>query len=223
MEQPIYQQIIERLKQEIKTLSPNDPISSERELAEYFNASRMTVRKAIRKLVEQGYLYRNGNLGTFVADQKLHKKGALIEMSDYVDTGDSHRILYFDVKSNIEDIHEKLEIDREDQFIRVVRLNLQDKTPESIDEIYMVRKMVDDNDMNNIAKLLEFQNNTHVGSIKQTFIPSIIPVQYATLLKLALNTPIIIVETIIYTKKAKVYTFIRSFFNPEVKKLEIIT
>ena len=43
-----------------------DRIPSERELAESFNISRMTIRKAIDRLVSKGLLIRKGTRGTFM-------------------------------------------------------------------------------------------------------------------------------------------------------------
>lgn len=44
--------------------SPGDKVPSERALADQLDANRMTVRKAIDKLVERGALERNGTSGT---------------------------------------------------------------------------------------------------------------------------------------------------------------
>jgi GntR family histidine utilization transcriptional repressor len=45
-------------------------IPAEEQLARDFNVSRMTANKAIRDLVQEGYLIRQAGLGTFVTDRK---------------------------------------------------------------------------------------------------------------------------------------------------------
>lgn len=57
---PMYHQIMENLKKQIEdgTLAPDTLIPSEREYAERFGISRMTVRQALSNLVNEGYLYR---------------------------------------------------------------------------------------------------------------------------------------------------------------------
>ena len=58
MATPIYRKIKDLIMQEIEDKTANSPIDSERDMAVRFDASRMTVRKAIDELVEEGFLYR---------------------------------------------------------------------------------------------------------------------------------------------------------------------
>lgn len=48
----------------------NHQIPAEEQLARDFSVSRMTANKAIRDLVQKGYLIRQAGLGTFVTDRK---------------------------------------------------------------------------------------------------------------------------------------------------------
>lgn len=72
---PIYYQIMEQLKTQIKNgeLQPDMPLPSEREYAEQFGISRMTVRQALSNLVNEGLLYRLKGRGTLSASQKWNK------------------------------------------------------------------------------------------------------------------------------------------------------
>jgi GntR family transcriptional regulator len=65
---PLYQQLQRALRQAIETrvLGPEDALPPERELAEDFSVSRITVRKAIEGLVSEGLLARRQGSGTFV-------------------------------------------------------------------------------------------------------------------------------------------------------------
>ncbi|NLC34084.1 MAG: GntR family transcriptional regulator, partial [Erysipelothrix sp.] len=73
---------MDELRLEIQHQEPNTPILSERDLEKKYNASRMTIRKAINGLVEEGVLYRVPQIGTFVADQKLVKKSTAMLVSN---------------------------------------------------------------------------------------------------------------------------------------------
>lgn len=221
MSKPIYQTIIEKIKTEIESLAPNTPIASERELSEHYQVSRMTVRKAITELVEEGYLYRDGNIGTFIADRKLRRNRPESNVFQNIDEEKDYKIIYFDVKSDDREINEMLEIPLQDQYIRIVRLNRVNSKPESVDEIYIVRQMVDQKQMDDISSLLKFSSSIDTGSVHQKFIPTAIPLQYANLLGLKINTPIILIESTIVTKNGKIYAIIRSFTNPNVRNIEI--
>lgn len=67
--QPLYQQLQRALRNAIekRILGADDALPAERELAEELSISRITVRKAIDGLVEEGLLTRRQGSGTFVA------------------------------------------------------------------------------------------------------------------------------------------------------------
>src|SRR6201985_115983 len=66
---PLYQQLQRALRQAMETrlLSPDDALPPERDRATEFAVSRITVRKAIDGLVNEGLLVRRQGAGTFVA------------------------------------------------------------------------------------------------------------------------------------------------------------
>jgi GntR family transcriptional regulator len=72
---PLYQQLQRALRHAItsKTLSAEAALPPERDLAEEFSISRITVRKALDGLVEEGLLTRRQGSGTFVAGQRVEK------------------------------------------------------------------------------------------------------------------------------------------------------
>ncbi len=51
-------------------LSPGDQVESENQLAQRFEVSRMTARRALTELVTEGILARTQGVGTFVADSR---------------------------------------------------------------------------------------------------------------------------------------------------------
>jgi GntR family histidine utilization transcriptional repressor len=58
-------------------------IPSENELAQQFQVSRMTARRALQELTEQGVLYRSQGVGSFVASPK--SQSALLEIRNIAD------------------------------------------------------------------------------------------------------------------------------------------
>ncbi len=66
---PLYQRLKRVMRESIETQiwEPDDPVPSERDIAELLDISRVTVRKAIDGLVEDGLLVRKRGSGTFVA------------------------------------------------------------------------------------------------------------------------------------------------------------
>jgi GntR family transcriptional regulator len=68
---PLYQQLQRGLRKaiELKLLAPEDALPPERDLAEEFQVSRITVRKALDGLVSEGLLTRRQGSGTYVASR----------------------------------------------------------------------------------------------------------------------------------------------------------
>ena len=67
--QPLYQQLERALREAIdkRILAPDDALPAERELASDLDVSRITVRKAIEGLVNEGLLVRRQGSGNFVS------------------------------------------------------------------------------------------------------------------------------------------------------------
>ncbi len=66
---PLYRQLQQRLRHAIEEnlLDPEEPLPAERDLAAEYDISRITVRKALQGLVEEGLLHRRQGSGTFIA------------------------------------------------------------------------------------------------------------------------------------------------------------
>ncbi|MFT7526121.1 MAG: GntR family histidine utilization transcriptional repressor [Arenicella sp.] len=72
MLQPRYQVIKNHLLEQIEAgvLVPGTRVSSENQLSEQFQVSRMTARRALKELSDAGFLFRCQGLGTFIADSR---------------------------------------------------------------------------------------------------------------------------------------------------------
>lgn len=81
--QPLYMQIRQMLQDDIKEgkYKPEEQIPTEAELCDFYNVSRITIRKAIEDLVKEGSLTRIPRRGTFVTNQKFHNE--LISVSGF--------------------------------------------------------------------------------------------------------------------------------------------
>ncbi len=77
---PLYYQVKEKLLEKIRSRQFNvgDLIPSESELQERYKVSRITVRRAIQELVQEGYLHTQQGRGTFVSKPKVSEELNLI-------------------------------------------------------------------------------------------------------------------------------------------------
>ena len=72
---PLYQQLMTRLKNDIMAgvYPAGGRIPSEQLLCDTYGVSRVTVRKAMLDLVQEGLLIRRQGKGTFVADERIQR------------------------------------------------------------------------------------------------------------------------------------------------------
>lgn len=222
MATPIYRKIKEMILQEIEDKPANSPIDSEREMAVRFDASRMTVRNAVNELVEEGFLYRDKNKGTYVADRKFVKKTPVSSLLQ--EDVSEFNVLYFNVKKAEDaspEIPDRLEISPDEMTLIVLRLNTLNSKPVSVEEIFFIRSTISEAELNNLRQLLDLNTYVQEGRVIQRFNPMLVPVQFANLLKIKMNTPIIRVDSVITSKSGKPLVFIKAYNNPFEKIIEI--
>ncbi len=218
MKKPIYQVLKDELIEEINLASPNTPIMSERELAEVYEVSRMTARRAIKELVEEGYLYTNKNKGTFVADEKLRKTGTL---GDTLEGYDSYKVIYFNHRTPEKQVAKRLELNDLDNCVRLVRVNLRRNVPVSIDEIYINSKHLSNEKLEPVKFLEEFTESAENMVSRKEFIPMTVPVQYGKLLEIEMDTPIIKIESTYLSVQGRPYIYSNTYNHPTKMKIKI--
>ena len=221
MSLPIYKKIKNKMIEEIASLRVNDAIPGERVLAETYGASRMTVRKALDELVDEGYLYRDPKRGTFVADKESVRKNTLLDI--FVSEDLDYKVLYFDVKSSSSfSVQKALNIRESDQVVRMVRLALVEKEAYAVEEIYVERRKLTDEEVSRMTQWRVFNKFlTKDNVVTQRFVPSVVPVQYARLLKVPLSKPVLIVENFISNRQGEKVAYVKIYHNPEKGHVEI--
>ncbi|MGG5369173.1 GntR family transcriptional regulator [Enterococcus sp. AZ196] len=134
---PLYLQIKEAILQQIKQeeLKAGDKLLSEAQFQRSFNVSRITVRKAIDELVEEGYLFRLQGKGTFV---KKHSKTQQRSLSLTQVCQDQGKKLTSEVRS-IQELPAPVDFDRlfsSDNVITVERIRKIDGVPIMLEKNY---------------------------------------------------------------------------------------
>lgn len=81
---PLYAQITESLLERIESgeLAPGDRLPAERELSQMLGVNRLTLRRALRTLEQQGLLVRTQGRGTYIAEPKIERQaGRLVSFT----------------------------------------------------------------------------------------------------------------------------------------------
>lgn len=84
---PLYLRVQERIRDAILSgrWRPQEALPGERDLAESFDVSRVTVRKAIGGLVEAGMLHQRQGSGTYVANKPARVEQALSRLTSFTE------------------------------------------------------------------------------------------------------------------------------------------
>lgn len=142
LQKPIYVQIHESLSEMISSgkLLPETRIPSERELSKELGVSRMTVRRAITELVNEGLLERRQGAGTFVARPKISYDASELISYDQAlrsrGTKIAKQLLEFSEVQASQRLAENLQIEIGQPLYRVVLLHLGNQVPMIIERAF---------------------------------------------------------------------------------------
>ncbi|MGM0500127.1 MAG: GntR family transcriptional regulator [Bacillota bacterium] len=165
---PLYYQLKESLLKAVKNkeFDTGERLPSERELAEYHNISRMTVKKAVDILVDNGYLIRKQGSGTFVTDyQESYSISPLLSFTKEMEKKELNyttKILNF---TEIKDqkIAKKMKLKPQANIFELERLRLIENKPFLLENTYLAA----DNFLN--LKRDELENNSLFRIIKNKY------------------------------------------------------
>jgi GntR family transcriptional regulator len=129
-------------------MSAGDRIPSERELAERFAISRMTVRKALNRMVSAGQLERRGTSGTFIPEtpvvRPLSKRvsTAISEVVGQRGHKPGARLLFFEQAKADANVARRLQLEEGAPVIVIKRLRLSDGVPFCVETSYLPQHRV---------------------------------------------------------------------------------
>lgn len=135
MEEPMYIKIHNQIKREIENhdYQVGSKIPAERQLAQKFGVSRMTLRQAIKTLEDEGILEQRVGSGTYVANQKVQEKmSGVMSFTDIThangQTPSSKLISYRFGKPSLSEM-ERLNLDDKQEVLRMERIRYADDVP----------------------------------------------------------------------------------------------
>jgi len=222
---PLYEQLKKKIKEKIKNNKHKNgqKIKSERELAKEFQISRMTVRKAIKELVNEGYLFRKSGLGTFVEKSKFNK--GLLWLTSFTEDmkqrglKPSSKTLYIDKIEAPTNIKNKLELLNNDYIYILKRLRLANNKPMALENSHisvelLEQKQVNNLDNNSLYEILK-NNGVSFSHADETLEGGVASTQEANLLNIKRGDPVIYRERTTYNKKNKKVEYVNSVYRAD--------
>ncbi|HEY5981868.1 MAG TPA: GntR family transcriptional regulator [Anaerolineales bacterium] len=143
LNKPLYTRIQEYIADLILSgkLAPDSKIQSERDFSEDLGVSRMTVRRAMTELVNEGLLERRHGSGTYVARPKVTYEAG--ELANYVEAmqkrniATASQLLEFDQVAASKRLAEFLKLQIGDAMYRVALLRLANRVPVVLERVFV--------------------------------------------------------------------------------------
>lgn len=200
----LYLQVRDKLVEQIESgeLAPGDAIPGERTLAEMFDVSRVTIRKCIGNMVEEGYLIRSRGKETVVASRKInHRLGILVGVAEELSETNGDVKIQVINKSYEEistDVRKHLKTDEHSLTYAFSRLILKDNKPLVVNYSYVLHdigKLVETLDLES-DKVFRYLENCgyNVSYAEQVISAGICNKKEAELLHYKVGQPVIVIK-----------------------------
>lgn len=205
-------------------LYDNTGLPGERELALEFQAARVTIRSALRRLEDQGMVMRMQRHGTLVADSKggAPPRRMLREHVDaFLGRGRKGRrkVLHFGFVRAPSHVAKALRIDERGQVLRVVRLRLDAIGPMTYTEAYVPHHLAwgitrSALERKAFLQLLE-ESGVRITVAEQTIRADGAPLAACRVLEVALHSPILKLTRLLRDHNGRAVQWMEGWYRPD--------
>lgn len=224
MGSPIYIKIHNSIKEEIEAgkWKIGDRIPAERELAETFGVSRMTLRQAVQTLVDEGILERRVGAGTFVARKKVQEKmtgiTSFTEIMEKQGKTPSSRTISYQVTTPSLSEREHLKLKDDEMILRMERIRCADDVPICFEVATLPYNLVKNYQRSQITRSLYqtlAEHGLHIGYAQQIISASSASEKIADYLNIKRGAPILKLRQITELNNGVPFEYVRTEYAGE--------
>ena len=219
---PIYYQIYQQLKEYIdnKKIKSGEKLPSERELEKLLGVSRVTIRKAIKDLISNGFCFKKRGKGIFVSKKRIKFEMEAVK-------GITNRIKSLGMEIITEIISKKilqcnttfagyLEVPIKSKILYLKRLRLINKEPLIVENTYLsldrMPKLEKNDFRDSLYEIIKEKYGFYPNHAKGSIISKLVSEENSKLLNIPLNFPVIEKKVIVYTKNNIPIEFVKGFY-----------
>ncbi len=221
---PLHQQLYEILRRKIlqDEWVVGEMIPPEPELMEQYKLSRITVRRGLNRLANEGLIYRQQGRGSFVAEQTLEQGlSRIISFTeDMKQRGMIPRteVLFSDLVPAPEDVAEQLGLQPGVEMARIERLRIANNEPLSIEESFLVHSycpgiLAEDYADSPLREALENKYGIQIVRAKQVIRAVRASTRQAQLLTVTARSPLLFLERVSYSQNNIPVEFLRIYYR----------
>jgi GntR family transcriptional regulator len=228
---PLYHQLEEHIKDLIEKgkLKPGDSVPPEREFAEKYKISRMTVRQAFTKLVNEGYLHRLQGKGTFVSERKIEQ--ALQGLTSFTEDMKARgmepgsQLIHFEIIPSTSQIAGQLAISEYGPVYEIKRICLADGVPMAIETNYisanLIQGLTEKIVNQSLYAYIESQLNLIIDKASQIIESSIASQTEAKLLNISKGAPVMLIQRNTFLQDGTPVELVKSIYRADRYKFMI--
>jgi GntR family transcriptional regulator len=227
---PLYYQIEEAIKQKIDKgeWESGSMISSEREFAENYEVSRMTVRQAINNLVNDGYLTRRKGKGTFVSGKKIEQK--LLGLTSFTEDmkargyNPASKLVSFKTIQANHQLAKALEISQNEEVYEIKRVRLANDVPMAVETTFVPAQLISLKEIHIKEGSLYSQVENagfHIDYATQSLEASVAREAESEILEIAKGAPVLLIQRQTYLTTGKPLEVVHSVYRGDRYKFMI--
>ncbi|MGH3728828.1 MAG: GntR family transcriptional regulator [Micromonosporaceae bacterium] len=215
----MYRRLLEQIRTE---LSPRDALPSERELTTRYQVSRATVRQALQRLEEEGWVHRMQGAGTYVSDPAtISKSLALTSFSEDMRarklTAGSKLLGLRRVTADVA-VARDLRLSPGAEVVHIRRLRLADGEPMCLEQVWLRGDLLPDADAalasGSLYEVLA-ERGIEMHHADQVIGATVADVEQAELLAVAPYSPALRVTRVTYDGTSRPVEYAESIYRAD--------
>jgi len=230
---PLYfqvkQMILKRIEEE--NAQPGSSLPGEKDFEEQYGVSRITIRRALQELVDEGYIVRQPGKGSFVRQAKLQDRSAVLGGFAYDLRAQGYEveseILEYSVQPAATHIAEKLGIGIGKDLLYFKRLVIADGEPIAVtnahfnvdSHVAFSRKELS---MDSIFPLFERKYGIVLRRAQKSIEVTLTLKDEADLLGVAPNSPAMLTELLVFNEQEETVGFVKTLYRGDRYKYFIM-
>lgn len=229
---PMYRQIADAIREKIRSgeYKVGQALPTEAQLREAFSVSRVTVRQALKLLVENEELESIQGSGTYVKENKvnydIYQQSSFAEKWAHLDGVTHSDVLSFEIQAASLTMAEHLDIKEGERIFYIKRVRFLDNNPITVEETWMPTAMFPDLTYQVMQgskyDYIEKQKGLVIDRSEQEIIPVLPPQDIAELLGINPADPIIEKRTRGYLLGDVVFEYSRNYFKSSDYKFTLV-
>lgn len=229
---PYYRWLEEVLREDIAqgVYKPGDALPTEHELMRRYKLSSTTVRRAVRDLVIEGWIYRKAGKGTFVKRNKLEERlGRLTSFAEEMQSRNitpQFKLVRAEATVPPYEVRQALKLSPKQPAYLIERIQLANNEPIAVARGYWILELGEQlakHDLNRVPLYQIVENDLHTPLVEadESISAASADADLARKLGVARHTPLLVRRRLTYTAEMRPVEYTTTFYRSDQYEYKI--